>query len=264
MLIDCISWSNFANYQKHPFKFYSPLKATNISQQLVLITLVEQVKRLANVKIPLLNVALILDQVAPPVLATKLISPLRSLDNRLRSLRRRPSTRNKPRADLNALLQRLQPHRTSNTGQALQAFRGEIHDSLENGVCARAFAVVVALAVGVGGGDGIVAGAGHGVGRTELAAGPKAVAVRGVDVVAADALLGEDGVGLVVSFPGHVAAGDGGRGVLGLGKEGAGEDQWQGAGEGEGRGEDVGGEHFDGYVDGFLRYGEVDVRLFDC
>ena len=184
----------------------------------------EQIECFANVKVPLINVALILDQVSPPVLATQLISPLRSLDNRLRSLRSRPGTRNEPRANLNALLQRLEPNRTSNTGQALQALGREIHDGLEDWVRARALAVVVALAVGVGEGYCVVAGAGHGVGFAELAAGPKAVAVGGIDVVAAEALLGENGVGLVVGFPGCFAAGDGGGCVLGLGEKGARED----------------------------------------
>lgn len=191
---------------------------------LVLIALMEKIKRLANIKVPLLNMASILDEVSPPVLAAKLISHLRRLDNRLRSLRRRPNTRNHPRAKLDTLLQRFQPHRASNSRQALQALSREIHHGLEDRVRARALAVVVALAVGVGEGDGVVAGAGHGVGGAELAAGPEAVAVGGVDVVAAETLLGEEGVGLVVFFPGCFAAGDGRGGVLGLGEESAGED----------------------------------------
>ena len=193
----------------------------------------EQVKRLANIKVPLLNMARILNEIRPPVLPTQLISPLRRFHNRLRRLRRRPSTRNKPRSNLNALLQRFQPHRASDSRQALQALGREVHDCLEDGIRARAFAVVEALAVGVGRGDCVVAGAGHGVGGAELAAGPEAVAGGGVDVVAAEALLGEDGVGLVVGFPGCFAAGDGGGGVLGLGEEGSGEDHREGAGERE-------------------------------
>jgi hypothetical protein len=212
----------------------------------------EQIERLANIKVPLLNVASILDEVSPPVLAAQLISHLRRLHNRLHSLRRRPNTRNRPRAQLNALLQRLQPHRTSDTWQTLQALSREIYDRLEDRVRARAFAVVVALAIGVGGGDGVVAGAGHGVGGAELAAGPEAVAVGGVDVVAAEALFREDRVGLVVGFPGCFAAGEGGGAVLGLGEKCSGEGHREGAGEGEGGGEHGGGEHLDGDVDGFL------------
>lgn len=169
----------------------------------------EKIKSLADIKVPLLNVASVLDEVSPPVLAAQLISHLRRLHNRLRSLRRRPNTRDRPRAKLNALLQRLQPHRTSDRRQALQALGREIHDYLEDRVRARALAVVIALAIRVGGGHRVVAGAGHRVGSAELAAGPEAVAVGGVDVVAAEALLGEDGVGLVVGFPGCFAAGDG-------------------------------------------------------
>lgn len=220
----------------------NPPKTSNTIQHLVLVTLMEQIKRLTNIKVPLLNVARILDEVSPPVLTTQLISHLRRLHNRLRSLRRRPNTRNCPRAQLNALLQRLQPHCTSDRRQALQALSREIHDRLEDRVRARALAVVVALAVGVGGGHRVVAGAGHGVGGAELAAGPEAVAVGRVDVVAAEALLGEDGVGLVVGFPGGFAAGEGGGGVLGLGEECSGEDQGEGAGESDGGGEHIGGE----------------------
>jgi hypothetical protein len=196
--------------------------------RLRLVALLEDVESRADVKVPLIDVAGVFDEVGPPLFATKLVSTLDSLDNSLGSFGRRPSTRDDPSAQVNALLQRLEPHRAGNARQLLQALGREFDNRLEDWIFAPALSGSVALAVGVlenrrrvtvG-----VAAASDRVGFAVLAARPQAVAAGGVDVVAAETLLGVDYVGLVVCFPCGLATGDGGLFVMELGEYGSGED----------------------------------------
>jgi hypothetical protein len=196
--------------------------------RLSLVALLEDIESRADIKVPLINVASVLDEIGPALFATKLVSTLDSLDDRLSSFGRRPSTRNDPSAQVHALLQRLKPHRTSNAWQLLQALGREFDNRLEDRVLAPALSGSIALAVGVlknrrriavG-----VAAAGDRVGLAVLAARPQAVAAGGVDVVAAETLLGVDYVGLVVGFPCGLATGEGGLFVVELGEDCAGED----------------------------------------
>lgn len=78
-----------------------------------------------------------------------------------------------------------------------------------------------------------------------MAAGPKTVAASGIEVVAAETLLGEQLVELVVLIPCCLTTVDRGVGVLGLGKDGS-EDQWECAGKSNGGSKEVvEGNHFD-------------------
>jgi hypothetical protein len=211
--------------------------------QLLLRRLLEDIKRLADVKVPVVDLACVLDEVGPPVLAAQLISKLDTLDDCLGRFRSGTCTRDHPSAQLDALLQRLEPDGTSDAGQFLQALCRELDYCLENRVGAPALAWSVALAIWVCSDCRrivvCIAIAGHRRGVfAVLAAGPKTVAAGRVEVVATETLLGEQLVELVVLIPCCLTTVDRGVGVLRLGKD-CSEDQWECAGKSSGGGKEV-------------------------
>lgn len=66
--------------------------------QLLLGRLLEDIKGLVDVKVPIVDLAGIFDEVGPPVLASQLISQLDTLDDRLGRFRRWTCTRDHPSA----------------------------------------------------------------------------------------------------------------------------------------------------------------------
>jgi hypothetical protein len=72
--------------------------------------LIEQVECLADIKVPLINVACVIDEVGPPILAMHLLSTLDSLPDRLGRFGCRLNAESDPSAQLNALLQCLEPN----------------------------------------------------------------------------------------------------------------------------------------------------------
>jgi hypothetical protein len=194
-------------------------------------------------KVPLVKLASILDKAPPAILAANLARKTDALDDLLGGIRRRArAAGDQVGAVVDHQLPGLEPDAAGHLADLGQPHDGEVDQGLERRVRAPALAGRPALAVRVrpdGGGVHVgiaVAGQRGRVGRAVFSAGREAVLRGWVEVVAAEALGGEDGGGAVVFGPGVLAAGDGGG--LGLGQCGS-EGQRQGAGEGGGRDEDA-------------------------
>ena len=231
----------------------------------VVRSLLEDVESAAHqVKVPVVDAASLLDEVVPAVLAADQVGELDALDDVLGRGGRRADAGDSVGTELDGLLGRLQPDGAGDARQLLEPFGRELDDSLQGWVRAPALAGGPALAVGVLG-DGrwvavcvAVAGEGGGVRSAVLAARPETVAARGIEVVAAETLLREELVELVVLVPGGLAAEDGGVLVLSLGERCGSENERKGAGKGSGRDEDVvEGDHV-GWFD------DVDVDVLEC
>ena len=184
-------------------------------------SILNKLENLAHqVKVPLRKLASVPDEVGPRLLATNLASQVNTPDDVLDRIRGRADAGHKVRAVFDDQLTRLEPDGARHFADFRQAHDGEVDQGFEGWVLAPALTGRSALAVwvredGRGVAVGVaVAGDRRRVSGAVFLAGREAVLARGVEVVAAETLLGEDLGGAVVFGPGVLAAGDGG--VLGL------------------------------------------------